>query len=132
MRIHQAAVLAIAGGALLCACTGASGSSDTTANKPTTTTVPTGTATITAFTVPDSVACGSGPSTTVSITYAVSGAKSQAIFLDGRQTSLPSASGSVSVPVHCDAVPHTVVLRALDEQSHPTTQEKILKTALPG
>jgi hypothetical protein len=34
--------------------------------------------------------------------------------------------------VHCDAVPHTVVLRALDEQSHPTTQEKILKTALPG
>ncbi len=77
--------------------------------------------------------CSGGPSTTFSVQYATSDAKHQDLIVDGRVVpGTDSPSGSVEAPVHCDAVPHTVVLIAYDATEHRTAEQKILMTLLPS
>ena len=118
----------------LVSCGGGGGSdakSNASSGSPTASSVAPGSATITSFDVPASVQCGAAPSTTVNVKYATSGGKSQQLLVDGRQTPLQSASGSLDVPVHCDPIAHTVVLYVLDADKKPTTQTKYLQTEMP-
>jgi hypothetical protein len=105
---------------------GATGAATTSSSSP-----PQGSATIQSFEVPTSVQCTNGPSTTVTVKYATSGAASQRLIVDGRDIPGTDApSGSVDVPVHCDALPHTVVLYLLDSRNRPTVQREFLETKL--
>lgn len=129
--VVRTTVIAVTCGALLSACGGSSGSSQA---EPTSSTVPKpGTAKIVSFDVPESVQCDGGPSTMVAVSYATADAKSQQILVDGRATPGTDASkGTVQAQVHCDAIPHTVVLYVLDGQNRPTSQRKMLTTELPS
>jgi hypothetical protein len=122
-----AAVSALA----ITSCSGG-GESNAVANGPTTTIVSPGSAKISAFDVPAKVQCGTTPSTTVHVTYATSGGKSQQLLVDGRAVPLTAPTGSVDTPVHCDPIEHTFVLYVLDEAKRPTTQTKYLATDLPS
>lgn len=107
---------------------GAATSTTAAADKP-------GTATISKFEVPETVQCEANtPSTTFPVTYEVTGAKRQQLLVDGRvEPGTDAASGTLAaVPVHCDAVPHTVVIVAYDDAGHRTADKKVLKTLLPS
>jgi hypothetical protein len=94
-----------------------------------------GTATITKFDVPESVSCPAGgpPNTTFSASWSTEGAAHVALILDGHtEPETDKPSGTASVQVHCDAIPHTVVLAAYDAKDDHTVQRKILKTILPS
>jgi len=83
--------------------------------------------------VPASVKCGSQPSTTVAITYSVTGSRSQQVVVDGLPEPGPlAASGRVVERVHCDGVEHTVALIATDAAGRRTSEVKYLATVLPG
>ncbi len=119
---------------LLTACSSSAPSAQTkpTTTAPTSTTAPPGVAKITTFDVPATVQCGAGPSITFTVGYAVTGAKTVQLLVDGRDNpGLAATGGSVEVPVHCDAVAHTVVLMAVDANGGTTTQQKTLETELP-
>ena len=108
----------------------AGSTSPTTASTPTSAPA-SGSATITSFEVPASVQCASAPSTTVRITYAVRGAKTVEIAVDGlAEPTLTASSGTVTERVHCDGVAHTIALAAVDAQARRTSQVKYLNTLL--
>jgi hypothetical protein len=88
-----------------------------------------GEATITALNVPTSVPCRGKPSTTVAVSYATANATKVEMFVDGRPVDgVHSTSGNASPAVHCDGVPHDVVLRAVDKDGQPTILRKIVNT----
>ena len=120
-----AGCLALIGTVTAC---GSSGDSSSTSTPTTTTEVP-GTGKVDSFEVPDMVQCGNATSTAVNVTYATSGAAKQELLVDGRVMPLDAASGSAQVAVHCDALPHTVVLYLTDAKGHHSADKKILMTS---
>jgi hypothetical protein len=114
--------------AMLFVLTGCGGSSSADNGKKKAPTAAAGSARITSFVVPPSASCGGKTSTTVTVTYGTSGAAKQQLSVDGRPTDLTTSSGSVDVPVHCDALPHTFVLFAWDGRDRLTSLEKKLMT----
>ena len=133
MRHARLIALLLVGGSALGLAACSSGSSASSEKSTSATTIPAnpdpGKAAINAFDVPASVRCGQGTtSTSVSVTYATTGAKTSKLLVDGRPTALSSASGSVDAPVHCDSLPHTFVLFAYDAQGRYTSQQKLVTT----
>jgi hypothetical protein len=125
-------VAAVAVAVLAAGCSNSSDSSGSPRPLPTTTVPEQGTAKIVKFDVPASVQCGALNSTTVPVTWATEGAKSQQISVDGRPVDgTDSATGSVNADVHCDALEHTVVIIALDAKGRRSFGQSILKTVLP-
>jgi len=129
----RAAVLALAAIVLpfaAAACSDSSGT-DAAADGTTSTTVEPGSASIDSFVVPASVACNGLTSAKVTVEYAITGSASQQLIVDGRPVpGMTAPSGSVEAEVHCDDLPHTFVLYALDDAGRPTTQQILLKTTL--
>ncbi|HXY94501.1 MAG TPA: hypothetical protein VEP49_18630 [Acidimicrobiia bacterium] len=121
-------IAAAAFSTLLAACS--SGGSASTKSTPTASTVAKpGTAQITSFTVPTSVQCQGHTSTTVNIQWATTGANKRELYIDGRPiVEATSASGAVETPVHCDALPHDVVIIAYDDAGRKTTAQKMFDT----
>jgi hypothetical protein len=116
-------------------CTLASCSDDSSSGAAKATTVPPtavkgGDAAIATFTVPASVPCNGKTSVTVAVDYKITGAKKAEISVDGRSQPLDSMKGSVSPEVHCDTLPHTVVLLAYDAQNRKTAEQKLVMTNL--
>ena len=131
--LRRAAVTAAVVGLLMLAAGCGSGSSGSTAGAQSGSTTPNipGTAKITALTVPPTVACGGKTSTTVQVQYATTGAAKLVLLIDGRD--LPpttAAAATLTVPLHCDALPHTVVLVAYDAQGHRTVEQQMINTQL--
>ena len=135
MRAFRWALLTILGIATLASCGGGSSSaSDTT--KPTAATVAPGTAKIASFEVPATASCGGKPNVTTQVAYATSGAKSvkllvdggAALGADGTPLTVPAPTGQLVVAVHCDPLPHTFVLVAIDSSGHQTTKQVQLTT----
>ena len=132
-RSRRAVGTAAVVGLLVLAAGCSSGSSGSTAGVQSGSTTPNipGTAKITALTVPATVACGGKTSTTVPVQYATTGAAKLVLLIDGRD--LPpttAASATVNVQLHCDALPHTVVLVAYDGQGHRTVEQQMVNTQL--
>ena len=127
-----AAALALV--ALLPACSSDSSDSGASTSSPTSSTVPVpGTAKILAFDVPASVACASGAtSTKFPVTWETSGAKKIAVNVDAAPISgATDAKGTAQAEVHCDPIPHDVVIIATDRDGHFTTDRKIITTTTP-
>jgi hypothetical protein len=118
----------------LCALASCSGDSSNNAAKAATTVPPTavkgGDAAIDTFTVASSAACNGKTSVTVAVDYKISGAKKAELSVDGRPQALDSMQGSVSPVVHCDTLPHTIVLVAYDSQNRKTAEQKLVVTTL--
>jgi hypothetical protein len=126
-RISRSCVLVI----LIAASLGACSSSGTSAGSTTTTEL--NSVSIRSFVVPASVQCGRGSSTTVHIAYAVAGARSQQVIVDGRpETGTDASSATITAPIHCDALDHTVSIVAYDVFGHHISRVKHLTTVLPG
>ena len=90
-----------------------------------------GSATIDTWEVPTSIACGGQTSVTAQVRYVTSGASRRQLLVDGLKISgTDAASASLSVPVHCDALPHTFVLVVYDAQGHRAVSQKMLTTKL--
>jgi hypothetical protein len=119
----------VAASAIGLASCGGSGD-DAAASKEPDPTVEPGSASIDSFVVPESVACNGATSANVSVQYGITGAESQRLLVDGRPSDLPTANGTIDAEVHCDDLPHTFVLYALDDAGRPTTQQKLVKTVL--
>jgi hypothetical protein len=120
----------------LTACSSSSGKTSTSPTSPTstgsTTTPVPGRAQITVFVVPKSVRCGSTPSTTVRVTYAVRNALRHQLIIDGRvEPRAVAPRGTVNPRVHCDGMAHTIALVAIDAAGRRTSQVKYLTTVLP-
>jgi hypothetical protein len=118
---------------LLASCGGDGGSAGASSKDQaaTSTTSGPGDATISVFEVPTDVACGGKTSTSVHVKYATTHAKSQQLIVDGRPVDgTKDATGELDVPVHCDPLPHTFVLIALDSRGRPTALQKIVNTSL--
>jgi hypothetical protein len=122
--------LAMIGVALLASCGGGSSSaSDTT--KPTAATLAPGSAKVTSFDVGTNANCAGKPNVTTHVAYATSGAKSvkllvdggAALRADGTPLTIAATAGQVDVAVHCDPLPHTFVLVAIDASGHQTTKQ---------
>jgi hypothetical protein len=109
--------------ALLAACGGSDSSGSSNSSS-------TAKATITSFTVPKTTACAPGDtSTSVDVEYAVSGAVRQKLLVDGlAATGVDGSSGTVTVQVHCDPLPHTVVLVAYNSAGERTSKQELLDT----
>ena len=117
--------------AALGAC-GGSGDSGASAQSSDTTTAAPGSAEITSLIVPRSVSCPAGTtSVPATVSYTATGAESLQIILDGLEIDgARPPSGALEVRVHCDAVPHTVVLIAKDDAGRPTAEQRLLTTEL--
>lgn len=125
-RVLTGAVAAVA---LLVGAAGCSSGDSSGATKPTETSEKPGVAKIVTFDVPETTTCPAGAtSASVSVSYTTEGATAQQLYVDGREIPLAEANGSVDAEVHCDALPHTFVLRVLDDDERPTTEQKLLKT----
>jgi hypothetical protein len=75
------------------------------------------------------VACNGQTSTKVQLGYATTGAKKVEIYIDGGLTAGSNpASGTVTVDVHCDGLPHTFVVRALDAAGNPAVAQSLVTT----
>jgi hypothetical protein len=114
------------GGVLLAACSSSSGS-ESSKSTPTVTTADArpGSAKITALDIPPSVECQGKTSTSVTIQWATSGAAKRELYIDGRPIAdATGVSGTVDTPVHCDPLPHDVVVIAYDDAGRRTSQEK--------
>ena len=97
----------------------------------TSTTLPQGGAKITKLEAPATVACNGATSTTVAISYATTDAASKQLLVDGlRIDGTDPASADLDVPVHCDELPHTVVLVAKDSSGAKTVQQTMITTEL--
>jgi hypothetical protein len=122
-------VLAIA--LLLGACSSGSGSSGAanTAATSSTAAVP-GTAKVVSFESPGSVACAAdATSATFTLSWKVTGAKKTVVQVDGSPVPRTDApNGSAQADVHCDPLPHDVVLIATDSGGHFTTARNIVNT----
>ena len=121
-------------GAALLGVTVCSGSDGSSASGGTTaTTAAAGAAQITTLDVPTDIVCPPDtPSTTFTVTYATTGAKKLQLVVDGRtiEGELADAATVPNVAVHCDLVPHTVVLFAYDADGQRTAEKRILNTTL--
>jgi hypothetical protein len=122
-------------GALAAAC----GGDDSGAASPTTigdsstssTTLPQGNAKITKLEAPASVVCNGATSTKVTVSYATTGASSKQLLVDGlRIDGTDPASADLEVPIHCDTLPHTVVMVAKDASGAKTIQQTMITTEL--
>jgi hypothetical protein len=107
-------------------------SSGSTPPKSTSTTRPATAAAITTFDVPASVPCTDVTKTTVTVGYATTNARKVQLYVDGLAQPNVPMSGSLTVPVHCDALPHDVVVRALDRNGHPTVSKKVFTIQAAG
>lgn len=114
----------------LAACGGSDSSTDAKADGTTTTAVAKpGVAKVTSLTVPPSVDCGTDTSTTFTIDYATEQADSVELYVDGaKQDGRFSTTGSESVPVRCDGLPHDVVVRAIDADGNATVGKTQITT----
>jgi hypothetical protein len=90
-----------------------------------------GTAKIVSFDVPASASCGaSDTNTTFQVSWNVTGAKKSVIQVDAAPVPGTSdLSGTAQATVHCDPLPHDVVLIATDANGHLTTDRKIIETS---
>lgn len=125
------AALVVAGAVALGACSSGSGGDDASGAAPTSSTAPVaGTAKVASFDVPASVECAaSDTDTTFTVSWKVTDAQKSVIQLDGAPIpETDQRSGSVQASVHCDPLPHDVVLIATDANGHLTTDRKILTT----
>ena len=125
--------------ALVAALAAGCGGDDSGAASPTTagdpasasTTLPQGNAKITKLEAPATVACKGATSTEVTISYATTDAASKQLLVDGlRIDGTDPASAELSVPIHCDALPHTVVLIAKDGAGGKTVEQAMITTEL--
>ena len=131
MRATRWALLTVLGLIVLASCGGGGSSSASDTTKPTAATLAPGTAKITKFDVPTTVACNGKPSSTTDVTYSTSGAKSvnllvdggAALGADGTPLTLAAPDGEITAAVHCDPLPHTFVLVAIDPAGHQTTKQ---------
>jgi len=124
-------VLAVA---TLSGCGSSSGAGSTAATSigSATSTSRPGRARITSFVVPRSVQCGSAPSTTVRVSYAVRKAMRHQLLIDGRlEPRATDRRATVYPRVHCGDVPHSVALIAIDAAGRRTSQVRYLTTVLP-
>jgi len=89
-----------------------------------------GRARITTFEAPASVACGAAEtSTSFSVKYATRDAARAEVRVDGRPLELDDpAKGSIDVQVHCDPLPHDVVLFAYDAANQKVFEQKLVET----
>jgi hypothetical protein len=127
------AAVAVALGCLVSGCGGGS-SSGAVQDAVTSTTGadgPVGDAKIMTLDAPASVPCNGATSTTVTISYATADAASKQLLVDGlRIDGTDPASASLVVPVHCDQLPHTVVLVAKDAHGGRTVKQTLVTTEL--
>ncbi|HEX5586837.1 MAG TPA: hypothetical protein VFZ17_05975 [Acidimicrobiia bacterium] len=121
------ATLAVVVALLFGACSDSSGSA---ADTPATTAADArGSAEILSLDAPGSVDCAGATKMTVAVTYSTSGAASQRLVVDGLPIDgVTQPSATVDVPVHCDPLPHTVVLIAKDAQGGRTTKQLTVET----
>jgi hypothetical protein len=147
-RNRITAGLALAGALALAGCGGSSsgGAPPATGGTAPPDTNAHGAASIVSLDVPASIDCRDAKVTFVRmpVTYTTTGATTVKVLVDGRDitesmpttgtvvsgsvpdaTSLPT-SGSVTASVHCDAVPHTLVIQAIDRDGQPTSEKKIV------
>jgi hypothetical protein len=118
---------------VLAACSSGSSDSTTPSTSPsaavTTALVP-GTAKIVMLDVPATAQCpAQATQTQFTVTWKTSGAKSTVVKVDGAP--IPGAtrtSGSARAQVHCDPLPHDVVIIATDDNGHFTSDRKIITT----
>ena len=130
-KVVAAAALLVAT-ATLAGC-GSGGSSSAKSGGGTTATTEkaagTGTAKIVSYGVQDAAACPDGKTfVTVPVTFDVSGAARVELMVDGRPLKLDGTQGSKQVDVHCDPLPHTMVLVAYDAKDNTTFERKLLNT----
>jgi hypothetical protein len=126
-----AALLAL--GALASSCAGDSSGSASPAKRGATVTTSArqGNAQITTLDAPASIACNGKTSTTVRIAYATTGAASKQLLVDGLHIDgTDPADGQLDVPVHCDQLPHTVVMVAKDADGGKTVKQTMVTTDL--
>ena len=118
--------------AIVVSLAGCGTSNDSSATEsPSSSTMPTGSASITRFDVPETVDCAGATSTVVEISYTTEKAKTQELVVDGLPVEgTDAASATLQVPVHCDELPHTVVLVARGASKQPTIRQKNLVTEL--
>lgn len=81
-----------------------------------TTTVDAPRARVTTLDVPAATACNGATSVLIPVRYSVEDAVRQELFVDGRPEPLASDTGTVSVAVRCDPLPHSIVVIAYDAQ----------------
>ena len=126
-RIFSSLALVAAVSVCLAGCGGASKAGD-----PTATSRPSGPsrAKVTALTAPASVACNGSTSTTVAVNYTTAGAVREELYVDGRPEPITAAGGTVSVAVHCDALPHSIVVIAYDAQGRSAPRSLKIETVL--
>ena len=99
------------------------------ATAPATAAAKPGVATVAKLDVPPSVECGTKTSSTFTMIYATTQAKSVELYVDGaRQSGDHPTSGSATVPVRCDGLPHDVVVRAIDADGNATVGKTQITT----
>jgi hypothetical protein len=118
LAVAAALVGAVAG------CSGGGGSGSVGAGTAASSTAAAGALRIDMLDVPDSVPCNGTTSATVPVQYATSAATRVRLYVDGREIPHVKIDDSVQVPVHCDPVPHTVVVIAYDAGKGKTSQQK--------
>lgn len=122
-------------GALAAGCgggdSGAASPASDDGSAATSTTLPHGNAVITKLDAPATVACNGATSTKVTVSYATTDAASKQLLVDGlRIDGTDPASADLEVPIHCDQLPHTVVLVAKDSAGGKTVQQTMVTTEL--
>jgi hypothetical protein len=132
---HVVAGLALVLAAVLPACSSDSSSGSTAKASPTSSTalVP-GTAKVVTFDVPATVKCQADSPATFTVSWKTSGATTTTVNVDGAPVpGAKGSAGSTQAQVHCDPLPHDVVIIATDSDGHFTTDRKILNTnTTPG
>jgi hypothetical protein len=135
MRVRRAlgGLAAIGLGALLLgACSSGSDDARATQSSATSSTalVP-GTAKIESFDAPTDVSCAAtDANTSFTVSWKVSGAEKTVIQVDAAPVpDTDSFSGTAQASVHCDPLPHDVVIIATDAEGHVTTDRKIVTTS---
>jgi len=105
------------------------GGSSTGSTAPTTAPVAAA-AKVTALEVAGSVPCNGATNVTIPVTYATEGAARQELYVDGRPVPLPDPAGTVEVALHCDQLPHSVVVIAYDADDRRTPRAAKVTTVL--
>ena len=123
---------------VLASCGGGGSDAASEPSKSTTTTAAPGSAKIASFDVPSQASCDGKPNVTTHVQYSVAGAASVKLLVDGGAalgadgapltTSPPS--GDLQVAVHCDPLPHTFVIVAVDGSGHQTVKQVRVTTKL--
>ena len=128
---------AMRAGALLvvsAGCTSSTGGAPGTPAQGGTTSPAPSAAAISRFEVPASIDCQSGhTSASFPVSYATTGAKTVVISVDGLPVPGSDAvSADLTAQVHCDPLPHQVVIVAADANDRQVDQQKVLATNVPG